>query len=148
MSTIKITVDGEEREIEIENIEELKNLGVHIEKEIKGNTKRKKSSVIKNRITGATPLIVTLAYLSIGFIWGVWHPTWLLFLLIPIVPIVLYGIGKGKGAVVSLTTFATIAAFFILGFGWGLWHPGWLIFLLIPIVSILVGEEDDDSDFD
>ena len=30
------------------------------------------------------PLIVVIAYIAIGILFDLWHPTWLLFLLIPL----------------------------------------------------------------
>ena len=30
------------------------------------------------------PILATLAYLLMGFVWGLWHPGWLVFLIIPI----------------------------------------------------------------
>ena len=30
------------------------------------------------------PIICTIAYLLMGFVWGLWHPGWLVFMIIPI----------------------------------------------------------------
>lgn len=41
---------------------------------------------MKNKIIGVTPLICVVTYLLIGFTADIWHPTWCIFFLIPIVP--------------------------------------------------------------
>lgn len=30
------------------------------------------------------PIVATVAYLLLGFVWGLWHPGWLVFMLVPI----------------------------------------------------------------
>ena len=144
---VKIIIDGEEKEIELEELKNYTSAGISIEHNSR-KTKSKSSNEIKGRITGATPLIVTALYLLIGFTTHVWHPTWLLFLLIPLVPIILYSFGKGKKSITGIVTLLTVIGYFILG-SFGLWHPGWIIFFLIPIVVVLSGDESfDDEDDD
>ena len=143
---IKVEINGEEKEIEMEELNDYSSSGIVVEK---NKRKSKPSSIneIKGRITGATPLIVTAVYLLIGFTTHVWHPTWLLFLLIPLVPIVLYGIGNGKKSITGIVTILTVISYFILGC-FGYWHPGWIVFFIIPITGVLVGDNDDDDDDD
>ncbi len=87
---------------------------------------------IKNRIISVTPMICLIAYLAIGFIWNIWHPTWAIFFLIIIVPIVL-----NSSFSRIFYPILCIAAFVILGAVWGYWHPAWLIFLTIPVYYTL-----------
>ncbi len=141
---VKISINGEEKEIEMEELRNYANNGIVVEKNNRKN-KSKSSNEIKGRITGATPLIVTAVYLLIGFTTHVWHPTWLLFLLIPLVPLVLFSFGQGKKSITGIITLLTIIAYFILGM-FNLWHPGWIIFFLIPIAGVLSGDSDDDDD--
>lgn len=91
------------------------------------------------------PLVVVIVYLCIGFLAGVWHPTWLLFLLIPAYYMLVWSIGeKGKGGstreVLQRFPFPVIIviAYLVMGFAFRLWHPGWLIFLLIPLYYSLI----------
>jgi len=63
-----------------------------------------------------------IAFLIIGFGWGIWHPTWSL------IPIAALASVKG-----SLMSYATIL-YIILGAWFTLWHPSWLIF---PIAALL-----------
>ena len=42
---------------------------------------------LKGRINLITPWVATIIFLTIGFTTGVWHPTWAVFFLIIIVPV-------------------------------------------------------------
>lgn len=86
----------------------------------------------RGRIIAATPLICLIAYLAIGFIWGIWHPTWAIFFLIIIVPMML-----SENVLYSIYPIVCLAAFLVLGFTGGWWHPAWLIFLTIPVYYTL-----------
>lgn len=86
----------------------------------------------KNKLVAITPIMCTIVFLLLGFVWDLWHPGWIVFLLIPVMP---YLVGKKK-IVVTIPLIITII-YFILGFGFKLWHPGWIIFLLIPVLVIL-----------
>lgn len=140
---INININNEEKEIDSEELKNYSDKNIYVIKNT--NSKKYKSNIVKGKITGAMPLIVTAVYLLIGFVWGIWHPTWLLFLLIPLVPIALYGIGDNKKSANGITTFIVIISYIILGL-FGYWHPGWLIFFLIPIVAIFTGNDDEDDD--
>ena len=87
---------------------------------------------LKARIIEATPLICLIAYLFIGFVFKVWHPTWAIFFLIPIVPIIL-----SENFAKTVYPIVCVIIYLVLGFTWGFWHPGWLIFLTIPVYYIL-----------
>ena len=87
---------------------------------------------IKHRINAATPLIATIIFLTIGFTTGVWHPTWAVFFLIIIVPVLLE-----RSFYKSLYPIAVAAIYLSLGFTLGIWHPLWVIFLTIPVYYII-----------
>ena len=86
----------------------------------------------RRRVVAVTPLVCVLVFLFLGFQFDLWHPGWLVFLLVPIMPI-LVGIKKIKWSF----SFIISIIYLILGLGFGYWHPGWLIFLLIPIYYTL-----------
>ena len=105
---------------------------------------------MRNRIIAATPLLATIAFLSIGFTTGIWHPTWVVFFSILIVPDILH-----RDFYLKLYPIAVIAAYLTLGFTLGMWHPLWIIFLTIPVYYILISPKpkknvrihhDDDND--
>ena len=83
------------------------------------------------------PVLVTAAYLVLGFAWDLWHPGWIIFLTIPLfyLPDNQRGYGKLLGNPVMVTII-----YLLLGFCCNLWHPGWLVFLLIPLLGALQGK--------
>jgi hypothetical protein len=104
---------------------------------------------LKHKIIAATPLICLIIFLLLGFVGGLWHPGWIVFFLIPLVPIFL-GVKKIK----NVYSLVCVILYLIMGLAWGLWHPGWIIFLTIPVVAIftsgskveIIDPEDDDED--
>ncbi|MCL2200389.1 MAG: helix-turn-helix transcriptional regulator [Oscillospiraceae bacterium] len=87
------------------------------------------------------PVLISVVYLAIGFFTDVWHPTWLLFLLIPVyyqcVAFVMARDLRKKLNCVPVGVFAT-TWFLLIGFFTGVWHPTWAVFLLIPLYHSLV----------
>lgn len=89
---------------------------------------------IKGKIIAITPIVCLITYLLIGFITNIWHPTWAIFFLSAIVPMVLT-----DRPLYSLYPALCGLAYIIVGFVFNIWHPTWLIFLTIPIYYILFG---------
>ena len=86
----------------------------------------------KHRDEFPLPVLVTLIYLVLGFVFHKWHPGWLIFLTIP-----LYYLPSEEQRfprILANPVMITII-YFVLGFGFKLWHPGWLIFLAIPLLN-------------
>ncbi len=83
---------------------------------------------------------VILTYVAMGLLWGIWHPGWLVFFLIPIVYIVR---GSKRSSLVALMPFIATTLFVLVGEYASI--PGqdtaytlsWLFFFLIPISGIL-----------
>lgn len=76
------------------------------------------------------PVLVTAAYLVLGFVFGAWHPGWIIFLTIP-----LFYLPSSQRTPLRLLgnpVMITII-YLLLGCFCNLWHPGWLIFLTIPL---------------
>lgn len=88
---------------------------------------------IRAKIIAATPMITVIIYLLLGFCADAWHPGWIVFLAIPIVPMIL-----GKVTIAGLYPLLVVIAYLLMGFIWDLWHPGWIIFLTIPVVEIFL----------
>ena len=88
---------------------------------------------IRGKIVAATPMITVIIYLLLGFCANAWHPGWIVFLAIPIMPIIL-----GRVTFCALYPILTVLAYLLMGFVWDLWHPGWIIFLTIPVVEIFL----------
>lgn len=91
---------------------------------------------LRQRIVTATPLICLIAFLTIGYSTNVWHPTWAVFGLVPIMPILLYTKWyRNLFAVVAAVTYIALSCVT------GMWHPLWIILLTIPVYYILIGPE-------
>ena len=88
---------------------------------------------LRTKVVAATPLITVIIYLLLGFCADAWHPGWVVFLAIPIVPIILGTVTYG-----ALYPVLVVIAYLVMGLVWEIWHPGWIIFLTIPVVEIFL----------
>ena len=87
------------------------------------------------------PLFVVLIFLAFGFAANLWHPAWLVFLLIPIY----YHLAgalcvTNKKARLLAMPVPEVALLVYLCFGIlaNLWSPTWIVFLIIPLYYWLV----------
>ncbi len=80
--------------------------------------------------------VICIAYLIIGFMFGAWHPGWLLFLLIPIWYSFISAVKKGNATIFAYPVLVTFV-FFCAGFWLGIWHPAWMLYLTIPVYYFL-----------
>jgi len=88
----------------------------------------------KNKLVAVMPFLAVIIFMSIGLTTQIWHPTWLVFLLIPVTAIMS---SHTKHMLIPLSPFIALISFFIfieLGFSW---RYSWLVFLLTPIVAML-----------
>lgn len=97
----------------------------------------------KRKIMAITPLCCLIIFLLLGFVWGYWHPGWIIFFMIPVMPFLL-GLKKIRLSI----PLVIVILYLILGFAWGLWHPGWIILLFIPVFEILFKPSKKDKDDD
>ena len=87
------------------------------------------------------PILTVGAYLAIGFFLGIWHPTWLLFLTIPVYyEMVAMNRAKNFKAKANIFPYPILCAIFFLcvGFDYNVWHPAWMVFLTVPIYYMIV----------
>lgn len=86
----------------------------------------------KKRRSVPYPVLVTVAYLVLGAVFGLWHPWWILFLTIP-----LYYLPRSQRSYLRLlgNPIMVTIIYLLLGFLCNLWHPGWVVFLLIPLIN-------------
>lgn len=97
-----------------------------------------KSKAVR-KLEALIPLLCVIAFLILGFCFGLWHPGWAVFLLIPVLEMLIGLIGqKGKALAMGLTVSCCVIAFIVMGIFFHLWHPGWLVFLIIPVVGVIV----------
>lgn len=121
---ITVNIDGEDTEVVFDKKE------------------KKRKNRIKQKIVSATPLIVTAIYLLLGFCFGAWHPGWVVFLAIPLMPMILYAFdGNFKKKFMNALTIILVFAYILVGVLAHIWHPTWVAFFLIPICSIFIDEK-------
>ena len=90
------------------------------------------------------PLLLAVIYVFIGVLSHVWHPTWMMFLLIPayysVVSALTHKSSKSTKETLRYFPFPSIVIllYLCMGFFLHLWHPGWLIFLLIPLYYAMI----------
>lgn len=82
------------------------------------------------------PILATVAYLVMGFVWNLWHPGWIVFLTIPVYYWLANAITKRRFPSLSIS-FAITLIYLVMGFVWNLWHPYWIIFIAIPIFEFI-----------
>ena len=76
-------------------------------------------------------IIVPLIFVIVGVLKGVWHPTWLINLFVPIYYIFCFALAarSKKSLLLRMPVFLiTVAAFLTIGILTGKWHPAWMVF--------------------
>ncbi len=102
------------------------------------NTDKKAScnnSLMLNLMKFPVPLIVIAVFLAIGFGTDVWHPTWLILLLLPIYYWFAAAFrSKTKRAALFAMPIPLIvfAIYLTVGLTVGIWHPTWIMFFVVP----------------
>lgn len=81
-------------------------------------------------------LLVSLAYLILGFACNAWHPGWLVFLLIPLYHSLGHAIAMRNPHCFAFPVLVALL-YLYLGFTQMWWHPGWVLFLTIPLYYCL-----------
>lgn len=109
--------------------------------------------------TGAVSIAVVILYLILGFVFHLWHPGWLVFLVIPVYAVFAQmiegNLSLHLGGLVGMVSLIATGIYLGVGFVFNLWHPTWIVFLVIPLVAVLVDvfdhskkdhpiKEDDD----
>lgn len=99
-------------------------------------------SKIKEVLIGVALVgLLTLIYFVLGFWYNLWHPAWLIFLLIPVGALMYQKfIKKQRVPLVSFSPFIAVTLFFLIGEYLNGYAYAWLVFLLIPILGVLEGE--------
>ena len=77
-------------------------------------------------------IAIVASYLWIGFAHSLWHPGWLLFLVIPVITSFIQAVKKRQAELFAYPALVTLCYLF-LGFVAGNWHPTWVLFLTIPV---------------
>jgi len=87
---------------------------------------------------GSILFLTSAIFVIIGVLTDVWHPTWLIFMVIPIGSIVISAIAMdNKIHWTAIMPFIAIIGFFLFGEFLDGYHWAWLFFLLIPMTAIV-----------
>jgi len=93
----------------------------------------------KHHHSASFPIIMLsiIVFLSVGIFYNIWHPTWLIFLLIPL--------SRGLKTAWQRKSWFSLpypimitTLYLILGFSYNIWHPAWILFLTIPLYYSLI----------
>ena len=84
-------------------------------------------------------LMAVCVYLWIGFSHDLWHPGWLLFLVVPILTTFIQAIKAKSANLFSYPVLVTLV-YLYLGFVERIWHPTWVLFITIPIYYGTIGK--------
>lgn len=87
------------------------------------------------------PLFVVIVFVVLGFTLHIWHPAWLLFLLLPIYYHLAGAltVRKKKARLLAMPVPEIIVFLYLIcGFFFYLWNTAWLLFLGIPLYYWLV----------
>lgn len=123
-----------------------KESGENVDISAKGiyvNNKRKSKvrRIVEESINSIYVVSITILYVVLGCLYNLWHPAWILFVTIPIVPSIISAIMNRK-----FTKFAypvlVVAVYLYLGCVYNLWHPYWFLFITIPLYYVIFGAID------
>lgn len=83
------------------------------------------------------PLVVAALYLFLGAFFNFWHPSWMMFLSIPMYYTTIEAVRKKD---LNIFCFPVLVVFVYLaaGFLLNLWHPAWILFMTIPFYYWLI----------
>ncbi|MDO5560722.1 MAG: helix-turn-helix domain-containing protein [Oscillospiraceae bacterium] len=77
------------------------------------------------------PLVVAALYLMLGAFFNFWHPSWMMFLTIPLYYTTIEAVRK-KDLNIFCFPVLVVFAYLTAGFLLNLWHPAWILFMTIP----------------
>jgi uncharacterized membrane protein len=103
--------------------------------ELRDTLQMKQMKRYKHKFIALSPFLAVLVFMTVGMSTDIWHPTWLIFLIIPITAIILSTQKEEK--IVALSPFVAVITFILVGTYTNYWNPAWLVFLIIPLVALV-----------
>lgn len=104
--------------------------------EEKEEAERSHMDTAEGVVAGVIVFLSCIVFFLLGGVWGLWHPGWIVFLAVPVLPTAVSAIKKRDHKIFCYPVLVT-AVYLLLGCQWGLWHPWWVIFLTVPIYYII-----------
>lgn len=93
--------------------------------------------IILKVINASFPILCVIVYMIIGFAFHLWHPGWVVFLLIPCWYTLLDAIRHKNADDFAYPVFITFI-YILFSDIFSIWHPLWILYLTIPIYYIVV----------
>lgn len=90
-------------------------------------------------INTCSPILCVIIYILIGVAFGLWHPGWIVFLLIPCWYTLVDSIRKKNASEFAYPVFITFI-YILLSDIFSIWHPLWILYLTIPIYYAIVNQ--------
>jgi len=127
--------DALERGLSDDEVHNLLGDPYQVYQELRDTLQMKQMKRYKHKFVALSPFLAVLVFMTVGMSTSIWHPTWLIFLIIPITAIILNTQKQEK--IVALSPFVAVITFILVGTYTNYWNPAWLIFLIIPITALI-----------
>lgn len=114
------------------------------ETKVKEKTPMTNAQIKGKKLMKIMPIIsiaVVVVYVLVGFAAKIWHPTWMMFLLIPLLLTVAISLlaGKTKRITALMLTFSVsllaVIVYLFAGLVFQMWAVAWIVFLAIPVYA-------------
>lgn len=94
------------------------------------------------KLIAVSPFVATIIFIILGMQFDLWHPGWIVFLIVPISGVLFGGRTGWKTKLVGLSPFIATTAFVGVGYFYDVWHPTWVIFFIIVILGLLFEKQE------
>lgn len=114
---------------------------VHIDKNgIRVNGDKAEGHIFTRGKDAELPLgiLAIVSYIIMGACFDLWHPGWLIFLLVPIISTLINAVHNHNPDLFAYPILVLLI-FLYVGFIYHNWHPTWVVFLTIPLYYSFTG---------
>ena len=114
------------------------------ETKVKEKTPMTNAQIKGKKLMKIMPIIsiaVVVVYVLVGFTAKIWHPTWMMFLLIPLLLTVAISLLAGKTKritalmLTSSVSLLAVIVYLFAGLVFQMWAVAWIVFLAIPVYA-------------
>lgn len=114
------------------------------ETKVKEKTPMTNAQIKGKKLMKIVPIIsiaVVVVYVLVGFAAKIWHPTWMMFLLIPLLLTVAISLLAGKTKritalmLTSSVSLLAVIVYLFAGLVFQMWAVAWIVFLAIPVYA-------------
>lgn len=114
------------------------------ETKVKEKTPMTNAQIKGKKLMKIMPIIsiaVVVVYVLVGFAAKIWHPTWMMFLLIPLLLTVAISLLAGKTKritalmLTSSVSLLAVIVYLFAGLVFQMWAVAWIVFLAIPVYA-------------